>query len=129
MSVAELWQDMYRDAIRREAQLREEKHQLQMRLIRLESQRFSMLMDLELAIGPLDNASPRFAQVVRAHIQHWKNTYETQTSTVRPFRQAATDSQPDPGSENRQTGVPVGASEGMPESTGREACVSTDVPG
>lgn len=76
MSIADFWKDLYEDGIKREEQLREAKHRIQMQLIRCEGQRFSMLFSIELAADMLKAAHPSFAQHLMNNIQQWKERYE-----------------------------------------------------
>jgi hypothetical protein len=97
MSVAELWQDMYYEAVRRERELRYKLHEQRMRVIRLEGQRYSMLYHLEFACDCLAKSHPLVCAQLRAHIQTWNSEYVEEKSTVQPFRQTAPDPAPEHG--------------------------------
>lgn len=77
MSIANLFEHLWKDSVVREKNLREEKSQFHIRLIRCEGQRLSMIFALELCADILQKTDPSFSQHITLKIKEWKTRYET----------------------------------------------------
>lgn len=118
MTMPSLWERFYREAVAREKQLRDEKHELHMRLIRCEGQRLSMLFTLELMIDFVKRGAPEYAQHILNCIRIWRDQYEGkqlektlgEIASLAPAISGSAGS-----SSNPQTETSVGMSQGSTE--------------
>ena len=96
MSIAQLWEDMYCDAVKRETQARQDHHEMHLRFIWADSQRASLIFQLTVAATSLKDTAPGLAQKLMTNIEEMEKSYEAKR-LAKPVREAAGDSKPDAG--------------------------------